>query len=316
MNLLHMKYAVTVAETGSINRAAEKLFVGQPNLSRAIKELEGSLGVTLFERSARGMVPTPQGGVFLRYAKAILQQVDEVERMFTQGAAHKKRFSLSAPRASYISEAFARFSRGLAPQEEFEVFYRETNTMRTLTNVLQEEYKLGILRYAEDYDRYYKELFEEKGLCCEPVAEFRYELLMSEACPLAQKERIACEDLKDYIQVAYADPYAPSLPASEARKEQPPQEVGRRIYVFERASRFELVSCNPRAFMWVSPVPRELLRRYSLVHRPCADSYRKYRDVLIYRRGYTLSELDRQFIDELIATRRELPENWGEPETP
>ena len=83
MNLLHMKYAVTVAETGSINRAAEKLFVGQPNLSRAIKELEGSLGVTLFERSARGMVPTPQGGVFLRYAKAILQQVDEVGRMFT-----------------------------------------------------------------------------------------------------------------------------------------------------------------------------------------------------------------------------------------
>ena len=212
MNLLHMKYAVTVAETGSINRAAEKLFVGQPNLSRAIKELEGSLGVTLFERSARGMVPTPQGDIFLRYAKAILQQMDEVERMFTQGAAHKKRFSLSAPRASYISEAFARFSRGLAPQEEFEAFYRETNTMRTLTNVLQEEYKLGILRYAEDYDRYYKELFEEKGLCGKPVAEFRYELLMSEACPLAQKERIACEDLKDYIQVAYADPYAPSPP--------------------------------------------------------------------------------------------------------
>lgn len=316
MNLLHMKYAVTVAETGSINRAAEKLFVGQPNLSRAIKELEGSLGVTLFERSARGMVPTPQGGVFLRYAKAILQQVDEVERMFTQGATHKKRFSLSAPRASYISEAFARFSRGLASQEEFEAFYRETNTMRTLTNVLQEEYKLGILRYAEDYDRYYKELFEEKGLCGKPVAEFRYELLMSEACPLAQKERIACEDLKDYIQVAYADPYAPSPPASEARREQPPQEASRRIYVFERASRFELLSCNPRAFMWVSPVPRELLRRYSLAHRPCTDSCRKYRDVLIYRRGYTLSELDRQFIDELTATRRELPENWGEPETP
>ena len=148
------------------------------------------------------------------------------------------------------------------------------------------------------------------------MAEFRYELLMSEACPLAQKERIACEDLKDYIQVAYADPYAPSPSASEARKEQPPQEASRRIYVFERASRFELLSCNPRAFMWVSPVPRELLRRYSLAHRPCTDSCRKYRDVLIYRRGYTLSELDRQFIDELTATRRELPENWGEPETP
>ena len=83
MNLQHMKYAVAVAETGSINKAADRLFVGQSNLSRAIKELENSLGVAIFERSAHGMELTPEGGVFLRYAKAILQQVDEVEHMFT-----------------------------------------------------------------------------------------------------------------------------------------------------------------------------------------------------------------------------------------
>ena len=61
MNLLHMKYAVEVAETGSINKAAEKLYVGQPNLSRAIKELENSLGISIFERSAKGMILTPDG---------------------------------------------------------------------------------------------------------------------------------------------------------------------------------------------------------------------------------------------------------------
>ena len=87
MNLQHMKYAVAVAETGSINKAADRLFVGQSNLSRAIKELENSLGVAIFERSAHGMELTPEGGVFLRYAKAILQQVDEVEHMFTEGSA-------------------------------------------------------------------------------------------------------------------------------------------------------------------------------------------------------------------------------------
>ena len=78
MNILHLKYAVETAKAGSLSKAAEALYMNQPNLSRAIKELEGSLGVTLFERSARGMVPTPQGGVFLRYAKAILQQVDSL----------------------------------------------------------------------------------------------------------------------------------------------------------------------------------------------------------------------------------------------
>ena len=225
MNLQHMKYAVAVAETGSINKAAKKLFVGQPNLSRAIKDLENNLGVAIFERSARGMELTPEGGVFLRYAKAILQQVDEVEHMFTEGSAKKKHFSISVPRSSYISEAFARFSCELPADEEFEIFYKETNAMRTLKNVLQDDFKLGILRYAENYDRYYKELMEEKGLQCELVAEFRYALLMSRDCPLAQQESIPYEDLKDYIRVAYADPYVPSLPASEVRREELPEGV-------------------------------------------------------------------------------------------
>ena len=285
MNLQHMKYAVAVAETGSINKAADRLFVGQSNLSRAIKELENSLGVAIFERSAHGMELTPEGGVFLRYAKAILQQVDEVEHMFTEGSAKKKHFSISVPRSSYISEAFARFSCELSADEEFEVFYKETNAMRTLKNVLQDDYKLGILRYAENYDRYYKELVEEKGLRCELVAEFR---------------------------LAYADPYVPSLPASEVRREELPDDINRRIYVFERASRFELLSRNPQAFMWVSPVSQELLERYSLVHRPCVDSRRRYKDVLIYRQDYTLSPLDKQFIAQLIATKRELPDNWDQ----
>ena len=72
MNLVHLKYAVEVAETGSINKASEKLYVSQPNLSRAIKDLEASLGVTIFDRSAKGMVLTPDGEVFVRYARSIL----------------------------------------------------------------------------------------------------------------------------------------------------------------------------------------------------------------------------------------------------
>ena len=129
---------------------------------------------------------------------------------------------------------------------------------------------------------------------------------------LAQQEGITYEDLKNYIRVAYADPYVPSLPASEVRREELPDDINRRIYVFERASRFELLSRNPQAFMWVSPVSQELLERYSLVHRPCVDSRRRYKDVLIYRQDYTLSPLDKQFIAQLIATKRELPDNWDQ----
>ena len=106
MNLLHMKYAVEIARTNSLNKAAETLYVGQSALSRAIKELETSLGVTLFERSSKGMTLTHDGEIFVYYAKSVLAQVDNIESMFSEGKTDKQRFSASVPRASYVADAF------------------------------------------------------------------------------------------------------------------------------------------------------------------------------------------------------------------
>lgn len=304
MNLLHMKYAVEIAETKSINKAAELLYVGQPTLSRAVKELETSLGVTIFERSAKGMFLTPDGEVFIRYAKTVLKQVDEIEEMFKNSRVSRERFSVSVPRASYITEAFAAFSKLLEKQTPVEVFYKETNSMRTLRNVLQENYKLGIVRYAESYDKYYKTMMEEKGLSHELVTKFRYVLLMNKKSSLAKKSVITYEDLKDKIEIAHADPYVPSLPFAQIKKEELPDNSSRRIFVFERASQFELLSQNPETFMWVSSIPQSLLDRYDLVERKCDENERVYKDVLIYRKEYALSRLDNLFIEQLVQAKR------------
>ena len=306
MNLLHMKYAIVIAETNSINKAAELLYVGQPTLSRAVKELESSLGVTIFERSAKGMFLTPDGETFIRYAKTVLRQVDAIEEMFQKGRVSKKRFSVSVPRASYIAEAFAAFSKLIGKDTQAEIFYKETNSMRTLRNVLQENYKLGIVRYAENYDKYYKAMMEEKGLEHELITKFRYVLLMSDSSPLAAKENITFDDLKDKIEIAHADPYVPSLPFAQIKKEELPDNSDRRIFVFERASQFELLSQNPETFMWVSSIPQKLLQRYGLTQRVCDENRRVYKDVLIYRRDYTLSSLDNLFIEQLVKAKRDV----------
>lgn len=304
MNLLHMKYAVTIADTNSINKAAEKLYVGQSALSRAIKELEAGLGVTLFERSAKGMTLTADGEVFVRYARTVLKQVDEIENMFNEGAAGKKRFSVCVPRASYIADAFVRFSKLIGEKGEYELFYKETNSMRAVKNILAEDYKLGIVRYAENYDKYYKEMMEEKGLSYKLVTEFSYVLCMSRDCPLAAAENVTYDDLREYTEIAHADPYVPSLPYAEVKKEELPDNSRRRIFVFERASQFELLAKNPETFMWVSPVPQELLDRYGLIQRSCEQNGRVYKDVMIHRRDYTLSELDELFVSELVKAKR------------
>lgn len=306
MNILHMKYALEVAKCGSINKAAEVLLMNQPNLSRAIKELEASLGVEIFTRSAKGMVPTPEGETFLDYANKILRQVDELEGIFKKSMPVRKRFSISVPRASYISEAFSNFSLSLSGKTDVEVFYKETNSQRAIKNILDADYKLGIIRYAEHFDKYYKEMLDSKNLTYELVTEFNYVLVMSENSTLAGIENIKYSDLERHIEIAHADPFVPSLPFAEVKKEELPDNISRRIFVFERASQFELLSKNPETFMWVSPAPKDLLKRYGLIQRECGENTRLYKDLIIHRKDYQLSTLDDIFITELCKSKRKL----------
>ncbi len=303
MNLMHLKYAVEIAKVGSLNKAAENLCMGQPNLSRAIKELESYLGITIFERSSKGMVATAQGEEFLSYANKALEQIDEIENLYKKGLRKKQEFSISVPRASYISHAFAMFSKKLS-SDPAELFYKETNSLRAIRNILENDYHLGIIRYAAGHDYYFKRMLEEKGLTYEMITEFSYRIIMSENHPLADKEDIRFDDLPEYIEIAHADPFVPSLPMPAVKKEELPDNITRRIFVFERASQFELLSENTDTFMWVSPVPGKTLRRYGLIQKQCRDNNKIYKDVLIYKKSYELSDLDREFITELCSSKR------------
>ncbi len=303
MNLLHVKYAAEVARLGSLNRAAESLMIAQPNISRSIKELEADLGITIFQRSAKGMVLTPDGEEFMDYARDILRRIDKLEQSYRDGSHKKRGFSISVPRACYISSAMTEFSKNIGDQP-VEIYYKETNSKKTIKKLLDNEYKLGIIRYADTYDKYYKSMLEEKGLECELVAEFSYVLVMSRDNPLAKKDTVTYDDLCNYIEIAHADPYVPTLSMSKVFREELPDRVRQRIFVFERASQLELLSENPRTFMWVSPASEEMLDRYGLVQRACEGNKKIYKDVLVYHKGYKLTTLDKDFITALCNARR------------
>ena len=292
MNFLHLKYAIMVAETGSISKAAEKLYVAQPNVSRAIKELESDLNITIFERNSKGMIVTPEGEQLIHYAKRILRQIDV--------------FSISVPRASYISDAFVEFSKCLNNIDNAEVYYKETNAYRVINNVINEEYNLGILRYYINHDRYFKDIIEKKELKCELINQFKYVLIFNKNSALAENKEIHYSDLKDFIEIAHGDPYVPSLSTNELVKTELSEEVSRRIFVFERASQFELLANNEETFMWVSPVSKRLLDRYGLVQKECIDNTKEYKDLLIYRSNYKLSKLDQEFITKLCESKRNI----------
>ena len=306
MNVMHMKYAVEIANTKSISKAAENLYMGQPNLSRAIKELEESLGITIFKRTTKGISVTPEGEEFLQYAKRIISQVEEVEEIYRNGKSKKQRFSVCVPRASYISDAFAEFAKNIDTSVSAEIFYKETNSMRTINNIVKEDYNLGIIRYQSSFDKYFTSMFSEKKLMHETITEFSYVLLMSKSHPLADKEKIELKDLADYIEISHADPYVPSLPLIDVKKAELSESVDKHIFVFERGSQFVLLEKVPTTFMWVSPIPDELLEKYSLVQKKCIGNTKLYKDVLIYRKGYKLTELDDAFITEVCTAKRKI----------
>lgn len=307
MNIAHLKYAVEVEKTASITKAAENLFMGQPNLSRGIKDLEETLGVKIFKRTSKGIVPTPQGEEFLVYAKSILAQIEEMEALYKPGKSNKLKFSISVPRASYIVNAFTKFVSETDMSKEIEFSFKETNAMRAISNIVQENYGLGIVRFQTIFESFFDNMLRDKGMKSEPVWEFEYWLLMSENDPLAEKDFVDVADLSGYIELCHGDPFVPSLPMSDIKKAEMNEDVTKRIYLYSRGSQMDLLTSVPHTYMWVSPVAPDQLSRYGLVLKRCRGNKRRiYRDILISKKEYKYTAIDKMFIETLHAERDRL----------
>lgn len=304
MNVLHVKYAVEIAKTKSISKAAESLYMAQPNLSRAIKELEEDLGITIFKRTSKGIAVTAEGEEFLQYARRVVAELDEIEKIYKSGKRNKQRLSVCVPRASYIASALAEFAIELNMEEPAEIYYKETNSSRAISGVVKGEYNLGIVRYQNSFDKYFKSIMTEKKLAFETVAEFSYKLLLSRNHPLADKENIGPSELSEYIEITHSDTRAPSSAPIDVKKSELAETTDKRIYVFERASQFALLEKATNTFMWVSPVSDDILEKYNLTQKTCASNGKVYKDVLIYRNDYKLTELDKRFITEVCDAKR------------
>ena len=308
MNTLHFKYAVEVEKTGSISQAAENLFMAQPNLSKAIRELEDTLQISIFRRTSKGMVPTPQGSEFLKYAKRILIQLEKMESIYSASRDDLQHLRISIPRGSYIAQAFVNFSAQLKMDREIDLRLQETNSIQAVRNLEENNYDLAVIRFQMIYEKYFMDFLREKEMEAEPVWEYEQLALMPRAHPLAQAASVSYRELaRDSLEIVHGDISVPYLPEQEIR---PPQEgldyEKKRIYVYERASQFWILKQIPRSFMMVSPIPLELVKLYDLIQRRCHMADNRWRDMLVYQKGRTLTPLERQFLNCLYEAKNEV----------
>lgn len=299
MNIQHLRYALEVEKTGSISKAAENLYMNQPHLSKAIRELEESVGINIFNRTSKGVIPTKKGAEFLMYAKGIVDKVDEVENMYKKHEANTHKFDVSVPMACYVSVAFTKFVKAISSGENILVNYHETDSQTAINHVTNFENNIAVIRYQTKYEKYYLQFLDEKDLLVEPLWEFSYQLIMSVKHPLAMEKNIDVNELGNYIEITHGYHTIPSLPASKARKLVQSDDNRKEIAVYERESQFELLRNIHTTYMWTSPTPDSILNTMPLVQKECDIADNKYKDVIIYRRGYKLTDQEKLFVQKV-----------------
>ena len=305
MNIQYLKYVVEVDKMGSINKAAKNLYMGQPNLSAAIKELEKDLGISIFYRSKKGVFPTKEGEKFLVYAKKIISDINQLESLYTANTDSTIRFSIAACRATYITMAVSNFINDLKNKEEMTVNFNETNSLNVIHEVANGNAEIGIIRCQNIHENFFVSLLKSKNLIFEPLWEFKMLLTFSENHPLALKKKIKAEMLKKYIEIIQGDI---KIPVEKNNKtidsyQTSPQSIS----VYDRGSHINLLVNVNEAFMWVPILPENILKRNRLTQRECTDLQIITKDILVYSAERKQSNYIKNFISSLKKVINNIP---------
>ena len=202
MRIQQLQYLEKIVESGSINEAAKALFLSQPSLSNAIKELEQEMDLQLLVRQKSGVSLTNEGREFMIYARQILDQVKLMEAKYKQHTVRKQAFSVSAQHYAFVVHAFVDLIKQV-DAEEYQFTLRETETQNILEDVMSFKSSLGIL-YLNKFNRQVlTKLFKEKKLKFTPLFKAKPHVFVCRDNPLAQKASVKLRDLEDYPYLSY-----------------------------------------------------------------------------------------------------------------
>lgn len=197
MTLNQLNYAITVANANSMNEAARSLFISQPSLSTAIKELEEEIGIELFHRTNRGISLTPEGEEFMGYARQVTEQYRLIESRYISKEKIKKKFGVSTQHYTFAVNAFVEMVKQFG-MDEYEFAIHETKTYDVIEDVKNFKSEIGIL-YLNDFNRkVLTKLFHEYDLEFHELLDCGIYVYMWKGHPLADKGEIALDELDEY----------------------------------------------------------------------------------------------------------------------
>ena len=238
MTLQQLRYAIAVADAGSITAAAARLFIAQPSLSKALSELEAEMGVTIFERSARGVRPTEDGTRFLSYARQVVEQADLLESQFVNGTPVRRVFAVSSQHYAFVVNAFVELVREIG-RERYEFSLREGTTAGIIDDVRTQRSEVGVIYRSEFNREVITGAVRRADLRFEPLFVAAPHVFVSRTSPLAGRESVTLDDLAPFPRLSYDQETQNSFYFSEELH--PTQMVDKQIVVTDRATLFNLL---------------------------------------------------------------------------
>lgn len=197
MTLTQLHYLLVIAETRSLNKAAEQLYVSQPSLTSAMKELEKELGVTLFYRSGRGVTLTGDGTEFLLYARQLYSQYENIVEKYGKDGSHRKKFGVSTQHYSFAVKAFVDMAKQF-DMSKYEFAIRETKTGEVIHDVSTMKSEIGVLYLCDFNRKSLEKLLRSASLEFHHLIECQAYVYIWKGHPLANEKSISFRQLEDY----------------------------------------------------------------------------------------------------------------------
>lgn len=274
MNLTQLRYIVEVARTGSITKAAQNLYMGQPNLSKSIKELEKSVGAAVFMRTPKGVVPTKKGLEIIEYAKSIVRQADEFDEKFLEGRAEIKSFAVAAEGIDYCHTAFEHFAAEYEQEREFSVSYLICGKETVFELVESGEADIGVIRISESDAESVQNAY--KGFKFQLVGRGEEKILLNETDPAAADGEFFHDDNMEYAEVTlYGE-----------------KSGGKRVRAYDLNSGCRLISALKKGFMRISALDSNIPEGFKAVK---SGENVIYCDYMIFGEENRLTGVEREF---------------------
>jgi DNA-binding transcriptional LysR family regulator len=295
MTIQQLKYIIKVAETGSITEAAKALFISQPSLSNAIREIEKEAGLTIFTRSRQGIALTKEGLEFLGYARNVAQQMELLEDKYITNASKKIRFAVSTQHYTFTSNAFVEMIERFG-QERYEFILNETQTRQIMEDVKNRFSDLGVLFISQENEAVIRKELSERNLEFHELFSAKPHAFMSVTHPLAARAVVTLEELKSYPRLNFIQgSFASSYWSEELFSS---QETAKQIRISDRGAIVNLM-IGMEAYTISSGIFPSYLQGDEIVAVPVNEDEVMHIGYIL-NREQELSELGTIYVEELL----------------